>query len=39
MGTLTVLLPALGNFLLGVGVVLFGVAAIFYVFSKETRDE
>ena len=37
MGTLTVLLPALGSFLLGIGVVLFGVAAIFYVFSKETR--
>jgi hypothetical protein len=35
MGTLTVL----GDFLIGVGVVLLGVAALYYVFSKEASDE
>jgi hypothetical protein len=35
MGILTVL----GDFLLGVGVVLLGVAALYYVFSKEACDE
>jgi hypothetical protein len=36
MGILTIL----GDFLLGVGVVLLGVAALYYVLiSKEVRDE
>lgn len=35
MGTLTVL----GNFLIGVGVVLVGIAALYYVYSHDTSDK